>query len=199
MMHLHVDLGDAGSAYAVDDESKWLAANSFAVGLACSSPLGGLVVRWHRRVRRFGLHGRVALSGHQRRVHWRRSRGGGPGVGSPSELDPKTLALVRLARGRWLVARCRRTEPRPSWVNAGRRPPRSSGARRGVPVVGLPCVVAAAPKLAMALGTTPMARWNTSGWVTSATRRADRSRSPAPPRSLCEETPSFDRSRRTGC
>ena len=81
------------------------------------------------------------------------NRGGGPGVGSP-ELDPKTLALVRLGA---LVAVGGAV---PSYgaqadaaVNAGATVAEIVGVLVGVvPIIGLPCVVAAAPKLAMALG-----------------------------------------------
>ena len=78
----------------------------------------------------------------------------GPPGWEAEELDPKTLALVRLAA---LIA------------VGGRAPLLRNPSRRGrerrasaaeivdvmvslVPVVGLPCVVAAAPNLAMALG-----------------------------------------------
>ena len=70
------------------------------------------------------------------------------------ELDPKTLALVRLAA---LVAAGGAV---PSYgaqadaaVNAGATAAEIVDVLVGVvPIVGLPCVVAAAPKLAMALG-----------------------------------------------
>ncbi len=78
---------------------------------------------------------------------------GGAGVES-GELDPKTLALVRLAA---LVAAGGAV---PSYgaqadaaVNAGATAAEIVDVLVGVvPIVGLPCVVAAAPKLAMALG-----------------------------------------------
>ena len=78
---------------------------------------------------------------------------GGAGVGS-GELDPKTLALVRLAA---LVAVGGAV---PSYgaqadaaVSAGATAAEIVDVLVGVvPVVGLPRVVAAAPKLAMALG-----------------------------------------------
>ena len=78
---------------------------------------------------------------------------GGAGVG-PGELDPKTLALVRLAA---LVAVGGAV---PSFgaqadaaVSAGATAAEIVDVLLGVvPVVGLPRVVAAAPKLAMALG-----------------------------------------------
>ena len=77
----------------------------------------------------------------------------GAGVES-GELDPKTLALVRLAA---LVAAGGAV---PSYgaqadaaVNAGATAAEIVDVLVGVvPIVGLPCVVAAAPKLAMALG-----------------------------------------------
>ena len=72
----------------------------------------------------------------------------------PSALDPKTLELVRLAA---LVAVGGAV---PSYgaqadaaVNAGATAAEIVDVLVGViPVVGLPCVVAAAPKLALALG-----------------------------------------------
>jgi 4-carboxymuconolactone decarboxylase len=72
----------------------------------------------------------------------------------PAVLDPKTLALVRIAA---LVAVGGAV---PSYgaeadaaVSAGATAAEIVDALVGiVPVVGLPCVVAAAPKLAMALG-----------------------------------------------
>jgi 4-carboxymuconolactone decarboxylase len=78
---------------------------------------------------------------------------GGAGVGS-SELDPKTLALVRLAA---LVAVGGAV---PSFgaqadaaVSVGATAAEIVDVLLGVvPIVGLPRVVAAAPKLAMALG-----------------------------------------------
>jgi alkylhydroperoxidase/carboxymuconolactone decarboxylase family protein YurZ len=78
---------------------------------------------------------------------------GGGGVES-AELDPKTLALVRLAA---LVAV---GGALPSYgaqadaaVNAGASAAEIVEVLIGVvPIVGLPCVVAAAPNLAMALG-----------------------------------------------
>ncbi len=78
---------------------------------------------------------------------------GAAGVES-EQLDPKTLALVRLAA---LVAVGGAV---PSYgaqadaaVNAGATAAEIVDVLVGVvPVVGLPCVVAAAPKLAMALG-----------------------------------------------
>ncbi len=77
----------------------------------------------------------------------------GAGVGSP-ELDPKTLALVRLAA---LVAVGAAVpsygEQAEAAVSAGATAAEIVGVLVGVvPVVGLPCVVAAAPKLALALG-----------------------------------------------
>ncbi len=72
----------------------------------------------------------------------------------PGELDPKTLALVRLAA---LVA-VGGSEPSygadaDAAVDAGATAAEIVDVLVGVvPVVGLPCVVAAAPKLAMALG-----------------------------------------------
>jgi alkylhydroperoxidase/carboxymuconolactone decarboxylase family protein YurZ len=81
---------------------------------------------------------------------------GGPGGTDvePSELDPKTLALVRIAA---LVAVGGAV---PSYgaqadaaVSAGATAAEIVDVLVGVvPVVGLPCVVAAAPNLAMALG-----------------------------------------------
>ena len=81
--------------------------------------------------------------------------GGTRGTGvEPRDLDPKTLALVRLAA---LVAVGGAV---PSYgahadaaVNAGATAAEIVDVLVGViPVVGLPAVVAAAPKLAMALG-----------------------------------------------
>ena len=79
--------------------------------------------------------------------------GGGTGV-EPRDLDPKTLALVRLAA---LVAVGGAV---PSYgahadaaVNAGATAAEIVDVLVGViPVVGLPAVVATAPKLALALG-----------------------------------------------
>ena len=79
---------------------------------------------------------------------------GGPGVGFPGELDPKTLALVRLGA---LVAVGGAV---PSFgaqadaaVSVGATAAEIVDVLVGiVPVVGLPRVVAAAPQLAMALG-----------------------------------------------
>ena len=78
----------------------------------------------------------------------------GPSGCEPSELDPKTLALVRLAA---LVAV---GGALPSYgahadaaVNAGASAAEIVEVLIGVvPIVGLPSVVAAAPNLAMALG-----------------------------------------------
>ena len=78
---------------------------------------------------------------------------GGPAL-EPRQLDPKTLALVRLAA---LVAVAGAV---PSYgaqadaaVNAGATAAEMVEVLLGVvPIVGFPCVVAAAPKLAMALG-----------------------------------------------
>lgn len=78
---------------------------------------------------------------------------GGAGVGSP-ELDPKTLALVRLAALVTVGAAV------PSYgaeadaaVSAGATAAEIVDVLVGVvPVVGLPLAVAAAPKLALALG-----------------------------------------------
>ena len=72
----------------------------------------------------------------------------------PAELDPKTLALVRLAA---LVAVGGAVpsygEHADAAVSAGATANEIVGVLVGVvPIVGLPCVVAAAPKLAMALG-----------------------------------------------
>ena len=78
----------------------------------------------------------------------------GPAAQGASELDPKTLALVRLAS---LVAAGGAV---PSYgahadaaVDAGASVAEIVAVLVGVvPIVGLPCVVAAAPSLAMALG-----------------------------------------------
>ena len=78
----------------------------------------------------------------------------GPSRCDSSELDPKTLALVRLAA---LVAV---GGSLPSYgahadaaVNAGATADEIVAVLMGVaPIVGLPCVVAAAPSLGMALG-----------------------------------------------
>lgn len=78
----------------------------------------------------------------------------GPSESDASELDPKTLALARLAA---LVAA---GGALPSYmaqadaaVNAGASAAEIVAVLVGVvPIVGLPCVVAAAPRLAMALG-----------------------------------------------
>ena len=75
------------------------------------------------------------------------------GVGSP-ELDPKTLALVRLAAlvavGGAVPSYGAQTD---AAVSAGATAAEIVDVLVGVvPVVGLPCVVAAAPKLALALG-----------------------------------------------
>ena len=78
----------------------------------------------------------------------------GIGMVQPGELDPKMLALVRLAA---LVA-VGGSEPSygaeaDAAVDAGATAAEIVDVLVGVvPVVGLPCVVAAAPKLAMALG-----------------------------------------------
>ena len=77
----------------------------------------------------------------------------GGALGSP-ELDPKTLALVRLAA---LVAVGAAVpsygEQADAAVSAGATVAEIVDVLVGVvPVVGLPCVVAAAPKLALALG-----------------------------------------------
>ena len=72
----------------------------------------------------------------------------------PGELDPKTLALVRLAA----LISVGGSEPSygaeaDAAVDAGATAAEIVDVLVGVvPVVGLPCVVAAAPKLAMALG-----------------------------------------------
>ena len=77
----------------------------------------------------------------------------GTGLGSP-ELDPKTLALVRLAAlvtvGAAVPSYGAQTD---AAVSAGATVAEIVDVLVGVvPVVGLPCVVAAAPKLALALG-----------------------------------------------
>ena len=76
-----------------------------------------------------------------------------PELGSP-ELDPKTLALVRLAAlvavGAAVPSYGAQTD---AAVSAGATAAEIVDVLVGVvPVVGLPCVVAAAPKLALALG-----------------------------------------------
>jgi alkylhydroperoxidase/carboxymuconolactone decarboxylase family protein YurZ len=81
-------------------------------------------------------------------------KGAGGAGAEPEELDPKTLALVRLAA---LVAVGGAV---PSYgahadaaVDAGATAAEIVDVLIGViPIVGLPCVVATAPKLAMALG-----------------------------------------------
>ena len=86
-------------------------------------------------------------------AHFAEEGAGGAGAG-PRELDPKTLALVRLAA---LVAVGGAV---PSYgahadaaVSAGATAAEIVDVLVGViPVVGLPIVVATAPKLAMALG-----------------------------------------------
>lgn len=78
----------------------------------------------------------------------------GPSGHDASDLDPKTLSLVRLAA---LVAA---GGALPSYgsladaaVDAGASAAEIVAVLVGVvPIVGLPCVVAAAPRLAMALG-----------------------------------------------
>ena len=77
----------------------------------------------------------------------------GAGVGSP-ELDPKTLALVRLAAlvavGAAVPSYSAQTD---AAVGAGATAGEIVDVLVGVvPVVGLPCVVAAAPKVGLALG-----------------------------------------------
>lgn len=77
----------------------------------------------------------------------------GAGVGSP-ELDPKTLALVRLAAlvavGAAVPSYGAQTD---AAVSAGATAAEIVDVLVGVvPVVGLPLAVAAAPKLALALG-----------------------------------------------
>ena len=99
-----------------------------------------------------GLHGATAVSRPQRRALRRRRRGAGDL--ESLKLDPKTLELVRLAA---LVAVGGAV---PSYgaqadsaVSAGATAAEIVDVLVGViPVVGLPCVVAAAPKLALALG-----------------------------------------------
>ena len=78
---------------------------------------------------------------------------GGAGV-ALQELDPKTLALVRLAAlvavGGAVASYGAQAD---AAVDAGATAAEIVDVLVGVmPVVGLPCVVAAAPKLAMALG-----------------------------------------------
>ena len=80
--------------------------------------------------------------------------GADPGGSEPGRLDPKTLALVRLAA---LIAV---GGAGPSYgpqadaaVDAGATAAGIVDVLIGViPIVGLPCVVAAAPKLALAIG-----------------------------------------------
>jgi 4-carboxymuconolactone decarboxylase len=80
---------------------------------------------------------------------------GTPGTGvEPRELDPKTLALVRLAAlvavGGAVPSYGAHTD---AAVNAGATTAEIVDVLVGViPVVGLPAVVATAPKLALALG-----------------------------------------------
>ena len=108
--------------------------------------------------------------------------------------DARTLSLVRLAA---LVAVGGAV---PSYaaqadaaVDAGATAAEIVDVLFGViPVVGLPCAVAAAPNVAMALGhDINDALEDPSGGVRSAMRRAARWPSPAPRRRLREETPSF--------
>ena len=122
------------------------------------------------------------------------AEGGGRSTSSPRMLDPKTLALVRLAA---LVAVGGAV---PSYgaqadaaVSAGATAAEIVDVLVGViPVVGLPGVVAAAPKLAMALGyDIDEALEYQSGPVTSATRRAGRPRSPVARRRCVRRRPSF--------
>ena len=109
-------------------------------------------------------------------------------------LDPKTLALVRIAA---LVAVGGAV---PSYgaeadaaVSAGATAAEIVDVLLGiVSVVGLPSVVAAAPTLAMALGLRHRRCPGTAGGsVISATRRAGRPSSRCCTASLREETPSF--------
>jgi 4-carboxymuconolactone decarboxylase len=104
---------------------------------------GGSVLDYTERLRRLAINdARFAGEG-----------AGGAGAG-PEELDQKTLALVRLAA---LVAVGGAV---PSYgahadaaVDAGATAAEIVDVLVGViPIVGLPCVVATAPKLAMALG-----------------------------------------------
>ena len=98
-----------------------------------------------------GLHGRPPSLGDQRRTRCRRVCSSGSGA---TELDPKTLALVRLAA---LIAVGGAV---PSYgahadtaVDAGATVAEIVEVLvRLIPIVGLPCVVAEAPKLAIALG-----------------------------------------------
>ena len=115
-------------------------------------------------------------------------------MSSPRTLDPKTLALVRLAA---LVAVGGAV---PSYgaqadaaVDAGATAAEIVDVLVGVvPVVGLPGVVAAAPKLALALGTTSTRRWNTSpGRVTAGYPPSSPIAVACRTASLREETPSF--------
>ena len=78
----------------------------------------------------------------------------GPPRCDPTELDPKTLALARLAAlvavGGTLPSYAAQAD---AAVSAGATPPEIVAVLTGVvDIVGLPCVVAAAPTLAMALG-----------------------------------------------
>jgi len=107
------------------------------------SQKGGSVVDYAERLRRLVINDACFAGGGT----------GGTGV-EPCELDPKTLALVRLAA---LVAVGGAV---PSYgahadaaVNAGATTAEIVDVLVGViPVVGLPAVVATAPKLALALG-----------------------------------------------
>ena len=111
----------------------------------------------------------------------------------PGALDPRTLALVRLAA---LVAVGGAV---PSYgaqadaaVDAGATAAEIVDVLVGViPVVGLPCVVAAAPKLALALGYDVDDAFETSraADVGSAAEQPDRGGLSTA--SLREETPSF--------
>jgi 4-carboxymuconolactone decarboxylase len=107
------------------------------------SQKGGSVVDYAERLRRLVINDACFAGGGT----------GGTGV-EPRDLDPKTLALVRLAA---LVAVGGAV---PSYgahadaaVNAGATAAEIVDVLVGViPVVGLPAVVATAPKLALALG-----------------------------------------------
>ena len=112
------------------------------------------------------------------------------------ELDAKTLALVRLAA---LVAVGGAV---PSYgaqadaaVGAGATAVEIVDVLVGVvPIVGFPCVVAAAPKLALALGCDTDDVFECRGGVKPAIRRGGRSSSLVAPRRCVRRRPASDRS-----
>ena len=125
-------------------------------------------------------------------------------------LDPRTLALVRLAA---LAAVGGAVPSYGAQAHAAVDACASAAEMVDVliavlPVVGIPCVVAAAPKRHWRWGTTPMTPWNSSSKpstsvprhrgflpVNSDSRRAARSRSTAARRLRVRRRPTSDRSR----